>query len=737
MNWIKKTIGIIILFSVVLGLVLPMCYVSAREPWGPVWGQDYGTDMEGGWLSGKIGEVGEGIIKAVSEILAKIALFPLEWAYDILTWVTGDEFISLSFTGQDNPVVQEGWGIVRNFTNMFIILGFVLIALATILRQQEYQAQKLLPLLIGIALLINFTPVICGFMIDASNMPMNYFLSTGAGTPSGQGFVNELRTNIDAIQEQNYDLPVEIVYYLLIAFFGIGGAIIIGLLAFLFAVRYVALWILIILSPIAFFCYVFSFTKQYFTMWWNQFFQWCIIGIPAAFFIYLSNILIKEISTQSLTGQPTGGISQFGNLFVYIVPLIFLYAGLMVSLKSGAAGADMVISGAKRAKGVAIGASVKGGKWAGKKAGTFAKERVPARLLRSAEKAAGYTPKSKWSKRAYKYTGVGLAGRQIARLGTAHTASERADIAKEKELASKKDASGNLTTLRSLTASKSQKIAALQASVEKGQVKEWEKLGLSKDEKKKIITDIGKSAIKIHPKEFSQIRDADPLLTEKIVREFPNDVRERVGGKLSENDIQLSGIESLNEKTIAGLDNEKLKKLDISVVLDDKFLKSFLKHADGSKIGTLAKTFGKSFIDKMQTFTQEQADEKTGGDIREWYLKEAHNTAPINYLHSTGASSLGFNDIGNKVTDDEKKTFQKTEIRRKSKLLVEIHKTETGKDILLTEKGFTDLKKEIQKLEQKETGKVDPNVYLALKEREEIYKKALKIKQVKSREIPL
>ncbi|GAI30419.1 unnamed protein product, partial [marine sediment metagenome] len=67
------------------------------------------------------------------------------------------------------------------FVNMLLVLILVYIAIATILRLAGYETKKLLITFIIVALLVNFSPVICGLIVDASNIVMNFFLSEVTG----------------------------------------------------------------------------------------------------------------------------------------------------------------------------------------------------------------------------------------------------------------------------------------------------------------------------------------------------------------------------------------------------------------------------------------------------------------------------------------------------------------------------------------------------------------------------
>jgi hypothetical protein len=73
-------------------------------------------------------------------------------------------------------IIEIGWNFSRDFANLFFLLALAFIGLATVLRIREYEMKKALPTLIIIALLINFTPVIVGFVVDMGNLLTKFFL---------------------------------------------------------------------------------------------------------------------------------------------------------------------------------------------------------------------------------------------------------------------------------------------------------------------------------------------------------------------------------------------------------------------------------------------------------------------------------------------------------------------------------------------------------------------------------
>ncbi len=70
----------------------------------------------------------------------------------------------------NSKAVQIGWTISRDVANVFFILILLIIAIATILRVGSYNAKALLPKLIVIALLINFSLVFSYFIVDFTNV---------------------------------------------------------------------------------------------------------------------------------------------------------------------------------------------------------------------------------------------------------------------------------------------------------------------------------------------------------------------------------------------------------------------------------------------------------------------------------------------------------------------------------------------------------------------------------------
>ena len=186
-------------------------------------------------------------------------------AIAFLTWVTSSGFTQLSFTNVGlspgdpawNTVIDAGLKVTQGFVNMVLVLVLVYIALATILRLAGYETKKLLVTFVIVALLVNFAPVLVGLIVDAANISMQFFLDriqeiggnlSSRLTSLWNGFSAGF---FDSIFDRSVMLN-KAATLTLSAFLYLASTIIYFLFGILFIVRYMVIWILVILAPIAF-----------------------------------------------------------------------------------------------------------------------------------------------------------------------------------------------------------------------------------------------------------------------------------------------------------------------------------------------------------------------------------------------------------------------------------------------------------------------------------------------------
>lgn len=313
----------------------------------------------------------------------------------MLSWVTGPNFTSLSYTNPaTNEIIETGLSITQGFVNMILVLILVYIAIATILRLAGHETKKLLVTFIIVALLVNFAPVICGLIVDASNIIMNFFIKETTGSKQ---LINSL-SSISATAQSAFgswevfkiSKQMDLVFNLVsIAVVNLFLFLALFLFTFIFIVRYIAIWILVILSPLAFACYILPATKKYWELWWNQLLQWSFIGVTCGFFLYLSERFA------SLGPGAFGPVSGLGsNILPHAVPIVFLFMGLIFGLRTSAMGASGLMSIIKTS-------GKKTGKWVGGRVWRGVKPHIEDKL-RTKEaatritKAVEKTPGVRW-----------------------------------------------------------------------------------------------------------------------------------------------------------------------------------------------------------------------------------------------------------------------------------------------------------------------------------------------------
>jgi len=278
----------------------------------------------------------------------------------LLVWmvnVTLDPTWSLT-SPANNDLIKAGWGLTRDLANIGVILGLVFIGIATALRLAEFKTQKAFAMLLIVALFINFTPLICGIVVDASYFVSKFFLQEGVGDWGMlAAFGEQWWSTLTATFAGTVPLAGLVKHIILILYGFIGGFTLI-VFALLFLVRTIAIQILVILSPIAFFCLIFEQTKKIFDGWWQQLISWSFITAVGGFFLYLAHHASKAILANPIIGSAVPKTSPeatfFGTIASHFTIVIFLLIALIATLKSNAIGVGQLSGYAKKYGGMGL-----------------------------------------------------------------------------------------------------------------------------------------------------------------------------------------------------------------------------------------------------------------------------------------------------------------------------------------------------------------------------------------------
>lgn len=380
----------------------------------------------------------------------------LTWLFGLLISVLGSFLVTVvgllieiarynDFINAD--AVLTGWVVLRDIANMFVVLVLLLIAFGTILRLDQYKLNSMLPKLILMAVLVNFSRVISGLIIDASQVVTLTFLSAyqeaGAGNIMSALKLTDVLTIepgggkvTNSIKELTGDDLVGAYFFALILM--IVSLVTVAVYLVVFAVRIVVLWLLIVVSPMAYILSAVPGGQQYSSQWWGMFSKYVVVGPVLAFFLWLSLASLPNL-TQDLN---KAGFEQdiinnrIGSAYIveaatptntlgFIISIAMLMGSLAFAQKLGGV--------AGKAAGTAATKLQQGGNWARKKA--FA--------------GVTYLPRE-WGKRAAYRTGeavLGTYGRNFDILGSGTAALMAKQKLSDKREAGVKAVSASVASL--------------------------------------------------------------------------------------------------------------------------------------------------------------------------------------------------------------------------------------------------------------------------------------------------
>lgn len=316
-------------------------------------------------------DIGNQVIGGFSTVFLAIARFFLS-----LTLYALDFFLNLAAYNAfiDAPPVVVGWFMVRDLANMFFIVALLVIAFSTMLGLENYAWKKSLVKLIAAAILVNFSRLILGFLIDASQVVTLTFLNAVEGAAGGN-LINMLqlnkileistgagRTGADSLQVEILAGSIAAVVFSSMALFTIAAY------AVLMLIRVLILWMLIILSPLAFVLSAIPQTKGYSSEFWGELSKYLIVGPLMTFFLWLafatlgngqisaslgvsgvSPVAEEQQVTSAVVGNEgasvtVNAISRWENLSSFFIAVGFLLLGIERVQKIGVRGTDIANS---------------------------------------------------------------------------------------------------------------------------------------------------------------------------------------------------------------------------------------------------------------------------------------------------------------------------------------------------------------------------------------------------------
>ncbi len=348
------------------------------------------------------------IVQLWVSLIGKLCLMLVAIIIDLAQY---NEFVT-------SAAVTNGWVIIRDVVNMFFILILLVIAFATIFNVKEYKYQAMLPRLLIMAVVINFSRTICGIFIDLGQVVMLTFVN-GFQAAAGGNFVKALKIE-ELLKFDTTQAPPNLLNvvgsFILAAIMVTVTAVVLGAFAIMLVMRVVTLWFLVVLSPLAFMSSVWPSgrLKANYGKWWDMFLDNIMVGPIMAFFLWLSLLVlgngdiatadnISKSSVAATYGQESAGgpnlnvantqVGTLDNMISYLMGIGMLLGSLYMAQSMRAAGAGIAgkalgsIQGyAKAAVTKTAMAPVRATKWAGKKAAGAVYEKTGTRAFLAAAK---------------------------------------------------------------------------------------------------------------------------------------------------------------------------------------------------------------------------------------------------------------------------------------------------------------------------------------------------------------
>ncbi len=304
-------------------------------------GQVAGTSTSASSENGASGAI-KGMITLVNLVIRAILTLINKVIFVIFTTLIApflEAMLSIhTYSDKFVSIIYPGWQIVRNLSNMVFIIALIAIAMGTLFQMSNYQFRQLLIKLVIAALLVNFSLVIGQAVLGLADTIQNQFLPnnseairTLARDLMERGTV-EIFNNVPVTTDP-FSVAANLLFMEMVT---LGTfAVFVAMVAFL-AIRVIALWILLMVSPLAYVAGVLPTTAGLRGKWWSEFLKYAFFTPIMAFFINLVAMMNKAYGGGQLLGQLISNPvtnSAIANFFLQISSNILLVVFLFYSLK--------------------------------------------------------------------------------------------------------------------------------------------------------------------------------------------------------------------------------------------------------------------------------------------------------------------------------------------------------------------------------------------------------------------
>lgn len=320
---------------------------------------------------------------------------------------------SIQNSSYKSGFVTEGWGIVRDISNLFFIFVLIYAAFGMILSIHSIKSKEIIINTLIIGLLINFSLFAGQILIDTSNILARVFYNSEAiqitvdntGTPITHGGVNlydttsgelplsaaiinkidpqaliihasrtQVSDDVTGNQSSANSSELGVGAYFLVIILAIAvniiGAFVFLSVGLIFIARVIGLWLALVFAPFAFFSYTVPQMQNIpmigWKKWWPDILGLCFVAPIFMFFMYLILVFLQKgfVSILEASNGPNFVLS-------IIIPFAFLMILLLTAKKlakdfSGKMG-QTITGGVTAVGAMALGGAALGAAFVGRK----------------------------------------------------------------------------------------------------------------------------------------------------------------------------------------------------------------------------------------------------------------------------------------------------------------------------------------------------------------------------------
>src|SRR3989344_98399 len=253
-----------------------------------------------------------------------------------------DWLLSVSVGFYDAPVVDAGWGIMRDFANMFFIVALIVMAFATIFEVSKWDFRSMIGRFLVAAVLINFSLALSRMYLKFTDALSQVFL-TAIGSAAGQigqglNLPAVVPTDAGVLEGLgsfgSFAMVSGVSGIFAIIFTGGMVMAMVTAAAFVF-VRIPIIWLILVFAPLAILLNIFPGGAKNFQNWLDKLIGWGAFLPIYLFFVYFGMYFLSrqgEAITAIASGVEIPGGIPFQVAFSYFLVWFFMMGGLKIAM---------------------------------------------------------------------------------------------------------------------------------------------------------------------------------------------------------------------------------------------------------------------------------------------------------------------------------------------------------------------------------------------------------------------